>query len=74
MINADQKGEGIYNVADVKGQYVKRINKSGKAQKKVYFVEGYRGDLKRWQLVDCDDINRCVYIKPGTKVWAGFTY
>ena len=25
MINADEKGEGLYNVADCKGQYVKRV-------------------------------------------------
>lgn len=74
MINADKKGEGIYDVSDVKGQYVKRLGKSGKIQNKVYLVECYRGDLKRWQLADFDDINRCVYIKPGTKVYAGFTF
>lgn len=69
-INADEKGEGFYNVADVKGQYVKRKQ----ASRKVYLVECYRYDLKRWQLASADDINDCIYVKAGTQVWAGFTY
>ena len=43
-------------------------------QAKVYIVECWRGDLKRWQLCDWTDTMRCVYVKPGTKLFAGFTY
>jgi len=70
MINADEKGEGLYNVADCKGQYVKRKQNA----KRVYLVECYRHDLKRWQLVAFDDVNQCVYVKPGTQVWVGFDF
>lgn len=70
MINTDAKGEGFYNVADCKDQYVMRKQSA----KKVYRVDCWRYDLKRWQLVDADDINRCLYLKAGTLVWAGFTY
>jgi hypothetical protein len=37
-------------------------------------VECYRADLKRWQLVDVEDTNRWLYVKPGTVLFAGFTY
>ena len=43
-------------------------------QDKIFRVECWRGDLRRWQLEDVENINRCVYLKPGTKVFAGFTY
>lgn len=57
-------------VQALKGEYVKRSPEA----KKVYRVEGYDRALKRWELSDCDDINRTVYVKPGTLLFAGFTY
>jgi hypothetical protein len=62
--------EGTKPVEALKGEFVKRKPDA----KKVYRVEGYSRALKRWELSDCDDINRIVYVKPGTLLFAGFTY
>lgn len=65
-----EPSEGMHDVASLRGQYVKRTATA----RKVYMVECYRGDLKRWQLADVDDTSRCIYVKPGTLLFAGFTY
>jgi hypothetical protein len=57
-------------VHELKGEYVKRKESAHK----VYLVECYRSDMKRWQLVDAEDANRWLYVKPGTILFAGFTY
>ena len=57
-------------VHELKGEYVKRKETA----RKVYMVECYRSDMKRWQLVDAEDANRWLYVKPGTVLFAGFTY
>lgn len=43
-------------------------------QNKVYRVECWRPDLRRWQLEDVEDFTRCIFLKSGTEVLAGFTY
>jgi hypothetical protein len=57
-------------VEQLKGEYVKRAQSA----KTVYRVEGYCPYTKRWELADCKNANRCIYIKPGTLLFAGFTY
>jgi hypothetical protein len=57
-------------VESLKGEFVKRKPDAAK----VYRVEGYCRSSKRWELVDADDVNRCVYVKTGTLLFAGFTY
>lgn len=69
ITNAAPQPESL-NVSDAKGMYV--IRKPG--AKKIYKVECWRGDLRRWQLADVDDISRAVYVKAGTRVYDCGTY
>ena len=62
--------EATKPVQELRGEFVKRKPEA----KKVYRVEGYCRTSRRWELVDCDDVNRCIYVKPGTLLFAGFTY
>ena len=57
-------------VEALKGQYVKRKADA----RKVYKVAGYCPINKAWQLDDCDDISRCIYVKKGTTLVCGFDY
>jgi DnaJ-class molecular chaperone len=41
---------------------------------KVFKLAGYDRSERKWQLDDCDDISRCVYVKRGTMLHAGFSY
>jgi hypothetical protein len=52
------------------GEYVKRKEDSVKTFKR----GSYDASAKRYSLVDCDDINREVFVKRGTLLVVGFTY
>jgi hypothetical protein len=61
----------VAKVEDIKlGEYVKRKADA----KKVYRRGCYDAAIKRYALTDCEDINREVYVKKGTKLHIGFTY
>lgn len=62
--------EVIAPVETLKGEYVKRKPDATK----VYMVAGYDRSMKRWQLDDASDISRCIYVRKGTVLFAGFTY
>ncbi|MEY2152346.1 hypothetical protein AB7849_15680 [Rhodanobacter sp. 115] len=62
--------EGMHPVNTLRGHFVKRKPDASK----VYKVEGYCADQKRWELTDVNDVSRCIYVKPGTLLFAGFTY
>jgi len=62
--------EATKPVQELRGEYVKRKPDA----KKVYIVNGYCRVSRRWELTDCDDVSRCIYIKTGTLLFAGFTY
>jgi hypothetical protein len=64
------KTEGFHRVNDLKGHYVKRKA----ASRQVYLVIGYCRLNRAWQLDDANDISTSVYVKPGTLLYAGFTY
>ena len=53
-----------------KGEYVKRKPEASK----VYKRGDYCKASKKFELIDCDDINRVVYDKGETLVFIGFTY
>jgi len=53
-----------------RGEYVRR--KEGAA--KTYQRCGYDRRTKKYCLLDCDDQSREIYVKPGTKLFVGFTY
>jgi hypothetical protein len=57
-------------VQDLKGEYVKRKESA----RPVYMVGSYDRVAKRWELTDTEDANRCIYVKTGTILFAGFTY
>lgn len=57
-------------VQELKGEYVKRKETA----RAVYHVTCYCPSTKRWVLTDVNDVNRCIYVKPGTLLFAGFTY
>jgi hypothetical protein len=57
-------------VQDLKGEYVKRKESA----RTVYMVGSYDRVTKRWELTDTEDVNRCIYVKTGTILFAGFTY
>lgn len=61
---SDTTGTVLVPVQTVKGRLVQR--KVG--AKKLYRVVGYCRYEKKWQLDDCDDISRCIYVKSGTLV------
>lgn len=52
------------------GDFVKRKSDS----KAVYIKGDYDRTTKSFELVDVDDINRCIYLKGNTQVFVGFTY
>lgn len=53
-----------------KGEYVKRKPDAAK----VYKRGEYCRVSKKYALIDCDDINRIVYLKGDAPVHVGFTY
>lgn len=57
-------------VQELKGEFVKRRESA----RTVYRVDGYSKELRRWELTDTTDTNRCIYVKTGTILFAGFTY
>jgi len=56
------------------GEYVRKINKNGEPQQKVYTRQKFCRFEKDYQLDDVDDISRAVYVKKGTLLLVGFTY
>lgn len=60
------------NVA--RGTFVRKTNKDGSAQGKVYIMGEYCRDTGKYELVDTDDVNRCVYVNVGAMLFIGFTY
>ena len=52
------------------GEYVRRKATTTKT----YIRGGYDRTAKRFELVDCDDVNRTVMVKRGTILCVGFTY
>lgn len=62
---------GIYRIDTLAtGEYVRRIT----ATHKTYRLAGYDRSQRKYQLDDCDDASRCIYIAPTAFVQAGFTY
>ncbi len=53
-----------------RGEFVRRNPEATKT----YQRGEYDKATKRFSLVDCDDINREVFVKKGTKLVVGFTY
>jgi hypothetical protein len=53
-----------------KGEYIKR-----KIDAKNVFIRGeYIRELKKFELIDCEDINRQIYLSGKSIVFVGFTY
>ncbi len=52
------------------GEFVKRKADSSK----VYRRAEYDRSLGRYQLDDCEDCSRAIYVKRGTPLFFGFTY
>lgn len=52
------------------GEYVKRKADAAKVYKRGAFDRS----SGKYALIDCDDINREVYVKRGTQLVVGFTY
>ena len=53
-----------------RGEFVKRKADAAK----VYQRGFYDRSTQRFSLVDCDDVNREVFVKKGTKLFVGFTH
>jgi hypothetical protein len=52
------------------GQYVRRTQRASKT-----YVRGqYDRSTGRYSLIDCDDINREIFVRKGTPLFTGFTY
>jgi hypothetical protein len=43
-------------------------------QERTYMRGDYDRSTKRYELIDCDDVCRAVYVKHGTTLCVGFTY
>lgn len=70
-VPAADDGARPARVEDVKqGEYVKRKADA----KKVYKRGRYLAHLRRYALIDCDDVNREVLVGKGTILFVGFTY
>jgi hypothetical protein len=52
------------------GEFVKRDPSSTKVYKRV----AYDQSAQRYQLDDCEDCSRAIYVKKGTPLFIGFTY
>ena len=53
-----------------KGDFIRRKPEA----KKTYQYAGWCNECKGYQIDDCDDISRCMYLKKNTLVDVGFTY
>jgi hypothetical protein len=51
-------------------EYIKRHHDS----QKVYIRGHYDRESKRYSLMDCEDMNREIFLKGSTMVFVGFTY
>jgi hypothetical protein len=60
-------------VEKLKGQLVSR-KIGGKISKKVYEVKGYCRYNRAYQLDDCDDISRAIYVKKGYVLYEPIGY
>jgi hypothetical protein len=68
-------GEFVHKVTKCKGDNCAAKGCPGYiVQQKVYKRGAYDRSSKQFQLDDVDDISRCIYVKRGTKLYAGFTY
>ena len=67
--------EQVAQVQNIKrGEFVRRLNKDGTAQSKVYQRSYYDAESQRYALDDVDDASRQVFVRKGTKLLVGFTY
>lgn len=57
-----------------RGEFVRRLNKDGTAQSKVYQRSYYDAESQRYALDDVDDTSRQVFVRKGTRLQVGFTY
>lgn len=57
-----------------KGTYVRRTNRDGTPQKKVYVMGAYCRFNMGYELTDDNDINRAIYVNAGSLLNVGFTY
>lgn len=65
----------VAKVEDVaRGDYVRKVTKDGLPLNKVYQRGTFDRTTKRYSLIDCDDVNRELFVKKGTKLLVGFTY
>lgn len=63
--------EGYYNVETlVKGCFIKRKEDA----KKTYTLLGWCKYNRAYECQNFDDMNDCIYIKKGKKVFTGFTF
>lgn len=71
MTHKEYTSEQFVKIEDCKeGEYIKRKADA----KKVYQRGAYDRTTKSYSLIDCDDINREVFVKRGTLVFVGFIY
>ncbi len=66
-------------VRDIKqGEYVRKTKRVVGAyptmQKKTYIRGAYSGKMLGYELIDCDDANRIIYVKGNSYLAIGFTY
>lgn len=68
----DVNTDGTFALASTirKGEYVRRTLHA----KKTYRMAGYCRFNKAYQLDDCDDISRCIYVKGSIALNVDFTY
>lgn len=63
------EGEMVKVESIRKGEFVRR-----KVEGKTFTRGDYDRSTQRYSLVDCDDVNREVWVKRGTMLHVGFTY
>lgn len=70
-MNNHSNVEQLVAVESIKrGEFVRRKPDATKT----YTRGEYDASSKRYSLVDCDDANREVWVKKGTKLFVGFSY
>lgn len=63
--------EQLVAVESIKrGEFVRRSADA----KKTYQRGAFDPSTRRYSLTDCDDVNREVFVKKGTKLFVGFSY
>lgn len=56
------------------GTYVRKVNKDGTPQNKVYSMGAYCRTQRRYMLDDVEDSSREVPVKPDSLLFVGFDY